>query len=78
MRITMESAITGEVHSMDLPITQEQWAEWTGILGSGKRMVQEVFPHLTNAQREFLLTGITPDEWDKYIKPPEGNDDDDG
>jgi hypothetical protein len=27
-------------------------------------MIQDAFPHLTPSQREFILTGISPEEWD--------------
>jgi hypothetical protein len=44
---------------MDLPITAEQ-------IGNYNRgaMIQDAFPHLTPSQREFILTGISPEEWD--------------
>ncbi len=29
----------------------------------GKERIQDVFPHLTADEREFLMTGITAKEW---------------
>ena len=59
MLITARSVLSGKVSSMDLPVTQEQiWAWRAGEL------IQNVFPDLTADQREFLMTGITPDEWE--------------
>ncbi len=58
MIVTRRSPFTGVVHQMDLPITQEQVDAWQ----SGT-LIQHAFPDLTADQREFLLTGITPDEW---------------
>ena len=72
MRVSMKSSITGVVHTMDLPITIEQWNEWQ--MPAGRRLVQDIFPKLNDAQREFLLTGITPAEWYKYVKPTEDDD----
>ncbi|MBR0693604.1 hypothetical protein [Bradyrhizobium lablabi] len=69
MKITRTSIITGKVSTMDLPITAEQMAKYD----SGA-LVQDAFPHLTADQREFILTGITADEWDRCFG--DGNDDD--
>lgn len=33
--------------------------------------IQDAFPHLTPDQREFLLTGIIPSEWDELYPPDE-------
>lgn len=37
----------------------------------GKLLIQEAFPDLSEGQREFIKTGITSAEWDKYM----GSDD---
>lgn len=58
MLIKRESMLSGIIHEMDLPVTNEQLAEW--LNGS---LIQNVMPHLTADQREFLMTGITPEEW---------------
>jgi len=29
--------------------------------------VQDIFPQLDAEQREFLINGVTPQEWNKYI-----------
>ena len=58
MIIEKESILTGVMHKMDLPVTLEQVAEWrTGTL------IQDAMPHLNRQQREFLISGTTPDEW---------------
>jgi hypothetical protein len=44
---------------MDIPITRAQLERWT----KSRETIQSVLPHLTAAQREFLISGITPDEW---------------
>jgi hypothetical protein len=63
MIIKRISAFTGKTHTMDLPITHEQLARWQ----SGE-LIQRVFPHLSVDEREFLMTGITKEEWDKVFK----------
>lgn len=59
MLIMRISALTGEVNEMDLDITPEQLDTYEnfGVL------LQDAFPNLTSAQREFIKTGITPEEW---------------
>ena len=66
MQVTMRSQLTNKEHTMDLPITEAQWKEWNS---PGRRMVQDIFPELTAAEREFLLTGITPREWTATFPP---------
>jgi hypothetical protein len=58
MIITRTSQFSGIVRTMDLPITDEQMDKFT----KGE-LIQRAFPHLTNAQREFILTGMTNEEW---------------
>lgn len=59
MLIMRISALTGEVNGMELDITPEQLDNYEnfGVL------LQDAFPNLTPAQREFIKTGITPEEW---------------
>lgn len=33
--------------------------------------IQEAFPHMIPEYREFLLTGITPEEWNEIFKEEE-------
>ena len=54
-----KSMVSGRLNSMLLPTTQgkiEYWVE------SGK-LIQDVMPDLDDDQREFLVSGITPREW---------------
>ena len=59
MLITKQSVMTGEKNTMLLPVTNEQIDRWQ----SGE-LIQNVFPHLTPSEREFLISGVTPEEWD--------------
>lgn len=59
MLITKKSILSGNVNQMHLNITQEQIDEWAA--GS---LIQNVFPNLNGDEREFLMTGVTPGEWD--------------
>jgi hypothetical protein len=69
MRITRKSQVSGVTRTLDLPITQEQFDDWQ----SGKH-IQWAMPHLTPGQREFLITGITDEEWDELFKDEDDDD----
>lgn len=60
LRITRFNIVKRQNDTRDLQITNEQWNEY--INGS---VIQKAFPHLTDNEREFILTGIYDDEdWD--------------
>ena len=58
MLITRKSLISGNINSMSLPITEEQYNAW-----EQGTLVQVAMPHLSPDEREFVMTGITPTEW---------------
>ena len=59
MMITKKSMFSGQAHTMDLPVTRAQVDRW-----QGGELIQNVFPFLSRAEREFIVTGTTQDEWD--------------
>lgn len=63
MKISRISALSGKTHTLDLDITQDQLEAWQ----SGKLLIQEAFPQLSNTEREFLLSGITEGEWEEVF-----------
>ena len=62
MQITKTSMFTGAVTTMDIDVTQEQLNEWE----NGK-LIQEAMPDLSPDEREFIKTGVSPDEWNKMF-----------
>jgi len=30
-------------------------------------LIQDAYPTLSLAEREFLISGVTPEEWDKFF-----------
>jgi hypothetical protein len=60
MLIEKVSQLSGKKSSMELDVTQEQ----LDLYAKGVEKVQDVFPNLSPSEREFLMTGITPNEWD--------------
>lgn len=59
MLVTKTSPLTGKENTMDLPITQEQLDYWK----SSRTVIQDVFPNLSAAEREFLISGYTDEDW---------------
>lgn len=62
MIVSRVSPFSGETNTMDLPITVEQYERWLD-----GELAQHVFWDLTADQREFIMTGITPQEWEKIV-----------
>lgn len=65
MKITKKSQFSGRVATMDIPVTQQELDEWR-ITG---KLIQNAFPNLNADEREFLMTGCTPQEWDEMFPP---------
>ena len=65
MLITRQSPLTQKFHTVDLDVTLEQLVE---IKSADGRLIQHVLPHLTSDQREFILTGYTPQDWDTIFE----------
>lgn len=55
----MTSPFSGKVNIREINVTEEQFNRW-----KGGELIQNVMPHLTASEREFLMTGITDEEWD--------------
>jgi hypothetical protein len=71
MIVVRNSPFTGETRERDLPITQEQLDAW--LRGA---LIQDAFPQLSASAREFILTGMTDEEWDELFgDEPEDEDD---
>lgn len=59
MLVYRENIITKRVNVMDLPVTQEQLDFW--VDGA---LIQDVMPDLDEDQREFLISGLMPGEFE--------------
>lgn len=69
MKITRVSQASGIERTLEIDVTEQQLHDWK----SGAP-IQDVVPHLTADEREFIMTGITKEEWDEMF-PPEDDDD---
>lgn len=62
MLISRTSTITGKVNTMDLDVTPQQLRKW-----EWGWLIQDVMPHLTASEREFLISGVTDAEWAEFM-----------
>ena len=61
------SVFSGKMHVAKLPISREQWDTWS----ISRKLIQDELPHLSKEEREFLMSGATPTEWDDAFKEDE-------
>jgi len=67
MKLTRKSELTGTVSTREIDITQEALDRWE----MDRPLIQNAFPQLSDDDREFILTGITPEEWELHMRPPD-------
>ena len=67
-RITRISPFTDIPHTMEFDLYEQLDFE-SRLLAwqSGKCLIQDAFPELSDDAREFIKSGITPLEWIKYM-----------
>ena len=66
MLITRTSAISGITRSQEINVLPDQLARW-----KEGTPIQFAMPNLTADEREFIMTGITAEEWDDAFGEPE-------
>lgn len=59
MKISKKSPFSGKVNEREIDVTPELLERWQ----NGGGAIQTLMPHLSPDDREFLMTGITPEEW---------------
>jgi len=66
MKITKNNMITGVPHTIELDVTPEQIKAWEGGM-----LIQDAMPNLSVDEREFIITGMTPEDWDALFAEDE-------
>ena len=54
-----ESLVTGNNATKNIDVTQTQLNAW-----ENGALIQDAMPQVSLSDREFIKTGITPEEWD--------------
>lgn len=62
MNITRVCPITGVVNSMEIDCSEEQLNQW-----KNGALIQHAMPHLSADEREFIVSGMTPEVWEKIF-----------
>jgi hypothetical protein len=62
MKITKISQLSGKESTMELDITPEQLCRVENRMNTTE-LIQNIVPNLSMEDREFLMTGITNEEW---------------
>jgi hypothetical protein len=63
MEIVRQSQLSGAINVMDIDISEELLARVENRRAN-QELIQNIVPHLPKEEREFLVTGITPEEWE--------------
>jgi hypothetical protein len=63
MKITKVSILSKIERSIDLDVTAEEIKAWKAGM-----LIQDAMPRLNENEREFIMTGITAEEWEKHYE----------
>ena len=67
IKITKKSMLSNIVRTQEFEMTPTQYATYC----KGTSTVQTIFPELTRNEREFLISGITAQEWEDTMNEDE-------
>lgn len=62
--VSRDCSVTNKTYKVTL--SKEQYNRW-----QAGEFIQDVAPNMHEDDREFLISGITPQEWDKLFKDEE-------
>lgn len=58
MLVTRTSTLTGVTRTMDIDVQPHEYQSWLD-----GQLIQYAMPYLSVSDREFLISGVTDDEW---------------
>lgn len=67
MNITRTSILSNITHSKVIPVNPEDYIMWQTYNVS----IEDAMPYLTGEDKDFILSGITPNEWAGAWAQPE-------
>jgi hypothetical protein len=62
MLITRTSILSGKTRTKQINVNQSQIDRWVAGM-----LIQDAMPDVSVDEREFIMTGSTPEEWDLYF-----------
>jgi hypothetical protein len=60
VHVSKTSMMSGKENTMSMTFTRQQYDDW-----KAGQLIQDAMPQLSAEEREFLMTGITPAEWNE-------------
>jgi hypothetical protein len=63
MQITRTSRISGVTRTLEIPVSEDRLRLWQSGIS-----IEAAMPELCAADREFVMTGITDEEWQEFCK----------
>jgi hypothetical protein len=58
MQITRTSTLTGITRTLEIDVEPHEYQAWVD-----GQLIQYAMPHLSVGEREFLISGVTDEEW---------------
>lgn len=58
MQITRTSTLSGITRTLEIDVEPHEYQSWLD-----GQLIQYAMPHLSVSDREFLISGVTDDEW---------------
>jgi hypothetical protein len=62
--VTRKSTVSGIERTKCLDIKESQLKEYEE---GSSRFIQDIFPNLSASEREFIMTGISDEEWEEVF-----------
>lgn len=62
LKVTKESPLTGKKNTMEMYVDCKDLDKWRN-----GECIQNALPYLSREEREFLISGVTPEEWNKHM-----------
>lgn len=69
MEIFRKHPFTGAERSIKIAVTEKQLDDW-----SKGMLIQDAMPNLTSDEREFIISGLLPKEFDEIFKDDDQDD----
>lgn len=63
MKITRRSPLSGKVNTREINVSREQLRLWMDGM-----LIQDAMPDISAEDREFIMTGYTPEDWEAIFK----------
>ena len=76
MKVERRSLLSGKKSIREINVSKEKLADWSDTPRMQREFIQIFFSELSGDDREFILTGITPKEWNEMFPPDEKYDED--